>query len=107
MEVRNIKFQERNRENFKKLNDFIDNNKDNIRTIICSGELYGFLIESVDAKVKNPDDENKLYYYRGKRLVVDYYSPAKPVNFVLKYNDIKFEMPCICGYYEDEQHLHP
>ena len=109
MEDRDIKFQSRNQENFKKLNDFIDNNKDNIRTIICSADLFSFLKESIDAKAINPDEdeERKLYYYKGKRLVVDCFSPARPLNFVLKNNDIKFNMPCICGYYNDEGHLHP
>jgi hypothetical protein len=96
-------FKLRNIKNIDKLNEYIDNNVDNIHMILTSPEMYEWLKQFDGCEIKTED----ILYYKGKSVKRMDYFPAGGVNFVMKDRYIKFEIPCICGLYKDEQHLHP
>lgn len=97
------KFLIKNKENIEKLNQFIDDNKDNISRMITSPELFSSLKELPDTELTVHDNTIK---YKNKFVMMDVYFPAKSINFIFKDKRIDFDLPCICGYYSDESHLH-
>ena len=97
------KFQIRNNENISKLNKFINDNINNIHLILVSPEMYEWLKLFDGCNVKTED----ILYFKGKLVKIIDYFPAGGINFVMKDNYIKFQLPCICNLYKDEQHLHP
>jgi hypothetical protein len=97
------KFKTRNLEKMVKLNEFIDSNVDNIHMILASPEMYEWLKQFYECDVKT----ETIIYYKGKGVQRMDYFPPGGINFVFKNSYIKFELPCICGLYKDEQHLHP
>ena len=97
------KFQIRNNENISKLNKFINDNINNIHLILVSPEMYEWLKLFDGCNVKTDD----ILYFKGKLVKIIDYFPAGGINFVMKDNYIKFQLPCICNLYKDEQHLHP
>ena len=107
MTERDIKFFDRNKSNFDKLNEYIDEQGKNIRLIICSPEMYGYLGVTEHA-VHYPEDatadEITALKYKGVRVILEPYMPASHVNIMLRSNAIEFDMPCVCGIYKDEVH---
>ena len=97
------KFQIRNNENISKLNKFINDNINNIHLILVSPEMYEWLKLFDGCNIKTDD----ILYFKGKLVKIIDYFPAGGINFVMKDNYIKFQLPCICNLYKDEQHLHP
>ena len=97
------KFKLRNIKNIDKLNEYIDSNINNIHIILASPEMYEWLKLFDGCDIKTED----ILYYKGKSVIRMDYFPTGGVNFVFKDKYIKFELPCICGLYKDEQHLHP
>ena len=97
------KFKIKNSENIIRLNEFMDVNINNIHIILASPEMYGYLKLLDGCDIKSED----IIYFKGKSVKRMDYFPAGGINFVMKDNYIKFELPCICGLYRDEQHLHP
>lgn len=97
------KFKIKNSENITKLIEFIDDNINNIHMVLASPEMYEWLklFEECDVRTE------EIIYFKGKSVKRMDYFPADGINFVMKDNYIKFELPCICGLYKDEQHLHP
>ena len=93
--MENIKFLEKNKENFDKLNLFIDENKNNISKIIASAEIAPYLSLSEFCEVD--ENNNEFMKYKGIMVIVDVYMPAKIINFVFKDKGFKFNVPCICG----------
>lgn len=96
------KFKERNEDCINRLNKFIDENVNNIHMILASPEMFEYLKLFDDSEIKL----DTYIKYKGKNVTKMDYFPTGGINFVLKNNYIKFELPCICGLYKDEQHLH-
>ena len=96
------KFKEKNAENIEKLNIFIDENKEKIRLIIASSEMFQALLDYYEAE----DILNDMLKYRGKRVIKDAYQPSWYVGFMMNEPVIKFNVPCLCGIYQDEPHDH-
>ena len=94
------KFEEKNEENIEKLNAFIDENKDKIRLVIASSEMFQALLDYYGAE----DILNDMLKYRGKRVIKDAYQPSGNVGFMMYEPIIKFDVPCLCGVYAGEQH---
>lgn len=102
------KFVEKNKENIDKLNKYIDENKEDIRMMIVSPEMfYAFKdyyeSDCTDYREKSEFQVEQLKY-KGIRMVRDDYSSARRLYFVLKYESIDFNLPCVCGIYPDEAH---
>lgn len=97
------KFKIKNLENINKLNEFIDNNINNIHLILASPEMYEYLKLFDDCDVKTED----IISFKGKYVKRIDYLVSSGINFVFKDSYIKFELPCICGLYNDEKHFHP
>lgn len=97
------KFKIKNAENIEKLNEFIDKNINNIHMILASPEMYEWLKLFDDCDIRTKD----VIYFKGKNVKIIDYFPSGGINFVFKNAYIKFELPCICGFYKDEKHLHP
>ncbi len=101
-----IKFKEKNKENIDKLNKYIDDNREDIRMIIVSPELFCAFkdyYECTDYQEKSEFMEEHMKY-KGIRMVRDVYSPTKRIYFVRKSESIDFNVPCICGIYNNEIH---
>ena len=94
------KFKLKNIKNIDTLNDYIDNNTDNIQAILASPEMYEWLKEFKECDIIS---EN-IIHYKGKLVHRMYYFLANKLNFVFKDSYIKFDLPCICGIYGDEKH---
>lgn len=104
MKINNIeKFNLRNIKNIDKLNEYIDNNVNNIHMILTSPEIYEWLKLFDGCEIKTED----IIRYKSKSVKKIDYFPSGGINFVFKNTYIKFELPCICGLYKDEQHHHP
>lgn len=88
----------KNLQNINKLNDYISANSDNISDILVSPEMFE-LLKTLDGAVIKYED---VVFYKNIKLTILPYSPAENVNFVLKTNVIKFELPCSCGFYESD-----
>ena len=99
MKTNNIeKFNLRNIKNIDKLNEYIDNNVNNIHMILTSPEIYEWLKLFDGCEIKTED----IIYYKSKSVKKIDYFPSGGINFVFKNTYIKFELPCICGLYKDE-----
>ena len=100
------KFVVKNKESIEKLDKYIDENRDDIRMMIVSPEIFAafqMYYETTDYQEKTEFLEEQQKYL-GIRMVRDVYSPAKRLYFVRKSESIDFNMPCICGIYQDEMH---
>lgn len=105
------KFNLKNKTNFEKLNNYIDNESENIKYIVASVEMFEYLMQSKDAEVLNLLENGEFDYdflgclkYKGKRVIREIWSPAGTINFVMKNAAIIFNVPCLCGIYKDEVH---
>ena len=98
-----IKFLLKNKENINKLNKFIDKNKSNIRRIITSPELFCWLQKLDGYEPCTLEDKIK---YNDVLVISDILYPPKTLSFIMKNdgNDIEFNLPCMCGIYDDEPH---
>ena len=91
-------------------------NNDNVVAMVMAIELVLHLIEYTNLIVvtefENSDEEaygvksdleNKKY---GIRIIVDIYQPSGRVNFIYRKhrNNIRFVIPCVCGFFNDEEH---
>ncbi len=102
------KFLEKNADNIKKLNAYVDENHDDIRMMIVSTELFSYIRECYSGDCSDYNKRTEFRWeqmkYKGIRMVVDVYSPVKRLYFVRKSISIDFNMPCNCGIFEDEIH---
>lgn len=108
------KWIKRNKSFIKRLTK--SSNDDNVIAIVMAIELVHYLIEYTDlmiVEVFNNDDEHYAIKSdlerkkgRGTRIMVDMYQPAGRVNFIYRKhrNNIRFDIPCVCGFYKDEPH---
>jgi hypothetical protein len=96
----NDKFLNRNKENFDKLNLFIEQNRNNLCLICNSPEMWEYLKLS-DKCVVYKEDHMK---YNNIRVIVDGYFLTPAIGFIMKDNRIKFDLPCVCGIYSNEIH---
>jgi hypothetical protein len=85
-----------------KLNQYIDNNINNISMILASPETGELLKHLDDCDIIS----DNIIKYKGISVKIMEYFSSRNINFVLKDTVIKFDLPCICGLYSDEQHLH-
>lgn len=93
-------FKNRNVVNIEKLNHHIDVNSNNIRMILTSPEMYEWLKLFDECNVK---EENIIFYKNILVTKIDYFGTGG-VDFLYKETPIIFNMPCVCGFYHDEQH---
>lgn len=94
------KFLEKNVENINKLNTFIDDNNKAIACLIVSPETGVALQLYSDSEVL----DGELLRYKGIRVLQDNYQPSTHVRYVMKENHVKFDVPCLCGFYKGEGH---
>ena len=94
------KFDIRNEDNMKALNKFIDDNE--ISLIVASSPLFYWLEFFSDDPEMSVDGE--IFRYRGIKVIYDCYFSSKSFGFVKKEDNIKFDVPCVCGIYSDEKH---
>jgi len=95
------RFLKRNEKNIQELNDLID--KGNVRAIIVSSFMFYTLAEIEGlTEIVGID----VFKYRGVRVLSDVYHSDTLVSYIMKDSAIKFDVPCICGYYDDEEHGH-
>jgi hypothetical protein len=108
-----MKFYLKNKEKIDRLNQFIDENKDNIVAIVASCELFELLKELSDTelqitKVKRSSEpefhDEEFMRYKRKIVIINKYSRADSLGFVMKNNRMDFQLPCVGGYYNDEKH---
>jgi hypothetical protein len=76
---------------------------------VLNTEINGYYAEKQpNYRWSFTDDINKAKVYKTLNAAEKRVKHASGgVNFVFKDKYIKFELPCICGLYKDEQHLHP
>lgn len=96
----NIEFLNRNISNFKNFQKYVFNNSKNIFRIVVSPTMFIYLkhfnfIEKID--------DNMLKYYEIP-IIIEPYAQTDAIYFILKENKILFDLPCVCGIYEDEKH---
>ena len=89
------KFLQKNEKQLEKLFQYIENHRDEILAIYMSTELYVYIISS--QYMLNST-------FNSKRIVRDEWATANEVRFVMKEPFIKFNLPCVCGIYDDEIH---
>ena len=94
------KFIDKNKESIEKLDSYIEVNKDNIRRIITSTELFEYL----KIIINEEDNDMDCIKYKGILTVKDSYYPSNKVGFIMKDTEIEFDVPCVCGYYKGEGH---
>ena len=102
MEESYKKFLEKNKDVIDRLNFFIKKNKGNIRSIIVSTELIGYLVYLETGKFD--EDLEDVEYYQGVRMIVDPFLPSEKINVVVTNNDFSFNVPCFCGIFNDDPH---
>lgn len=79
--------------NISVLDKFIVNNKDNIRLIITSVEIFELLKSYKDCEII---DDTLLKYKNIKVIKYSYY-PSKKLGFIMKDQEIEFDLRCsIC-----------
>ena len=94
------KFNDKNIEELNHLDNYIDNNRDNIQALIIASEM----IEKI-CEYDHRDSQMIGYKYKDIRIIVDFYSPAKTIRILHKDNKrFDFNMPCACGIFPDEAH---
>lgn len=103
-----IKFITKNIENINKLNKYIDENRDDIRMMIVSPELLIAFKEYYPDDCTDYQESSKFLpehlRYRGISMFQNIYSVTKRIYFVKKSESIDLNIPCVCGYYDDEIH---
>jgi len=100
------KFLIKNKENIEKLDKYIEENRDDIRMMIVSPEIFAAFERYYDCTDyhERTDLTPEQMKYNGVRMVQDCYSPALRLYFVRKSESIDFNIPCMCGCYQDEPH---
>lgn len=96
------KFKEKNKDVINQMNEFIERNIANktLKLIIASPNMFYYLRE-----IENPEStSDDTFKYKGARVIMDDYHVASMVSYVMAENRIKFNIPCICGYFDDEEH---
>jgi hypothetical protein len=96
------KFYERNEEQINELNHFIKKNRENIHLIIVSSEMYQWLKLFPKSTLVGSD----ILKYDGINVKNVGILVTNGINFLFKDSYIKYEIPCICGKYSDENHNH-
>jgi hypothetical protein len=107
---RKDKFIKRNQETFTELIDFIKNNRGETGLALISSEMGAYLTyfdlfseeEYIKAKegMLIVDVDGRPF-----RFMIDPYLGADKVQFIMRgENQIKFDVPCVCGIYSDEPH---
>ena len=94
------KFKEKNVDSYNELDKFLEKKGSKIKYIVTSNELAVYL---TDEKVTTGS-----WIWNNKIMIPNPYQASNKLDFILK-NDtvytIIFSIPCICGIYEDEEHI--
>lgn len=97
------KFKAKNKQEIEDFNKFIEENLNDIRSIIVGFELFNYIkgLEGFDKKI----DYEHRGIYKKIRIIADVYAPPSVVRFLLKSTPkFEFNVPCVCGIYKDEPH---
>lgn len=99
------KFKEKNKTVINELNSFIDENIEGrkLRLIIAGTSMFYYLKELEEVQ-DITSSFHEMYKYRGVRVMLDIYQSDSNISYVMKENNVKFNIPCICGYFDDEVH---
>lgn len=95
----NKKFIERNKSIIIELDKKVED--PDIVAIIVSIEMSNYLRFFPEGCLISNDE---LYKYQNKRVIVDAYCPVDSIRFIRKSESIKFDVPCVCGYFNNEEH---
>lgn len=90
----------KNKTNLFELDKFISENRSRIKRICCSVEVYE-LLKLCDKHEINPFGELK---YFGIIVIADSFIATNALNFVFNNIEFRFNMPCNCGCFNDEDH---
>lgn len=98
------RFKSKNENSIKLLNETIDGG--GVKKMVMSTELAYYLSQTLeDFKLhEEPKQVIQVYDYRRVRILADPYHPPYHVGVIYKSQSIKFDVPCICGYYKGEGH---
>ena len=115
MSERKDKFIKRNQKHVDELISKIKKHEGNVRCLIMPTELVG-LPEYFDEIVQITDNGDSLdgtcvWEINGTKIIVilNVFFPSDIIQIILKddnENKVKLDVPCICGYYSDEEHGH-
>ena len=94
------KFKIKNGDNLEFFSKFVEDNIDNIYLILVSHEMKLYIQNILDCE----DKDTVNVFFKGKRLQTMDWFPADYVNFAFKDKGIRFNLPCVCGCYSDEEH---
>lgn len=99
------KFKDKNKDMINQMNEFIDRNVVNksLRLVMAGTSMFHYLKELEEVQDLT-SSFHEMYKYRGVRVMLDIYHPDSTISYVMKENRAKFNIPCICGYFEDEPH---
>lgn len=96
----NDEFMNKNKDRITELDNFIKNNRDNIHMIITSPDMYEYLKLLENNEISTTNNQK----YLNIPVTIITYFPSNGINFIFKHSYLKFNIPCICGYYNDESH---
>lgn len=97
----NEKFVKKNNSNFKNFQKYVFDNSKNIFRIVVSSTMFEYLKHFNFIEKTN---DNMLIYYNIP-IIIEPYVQTDAIYFILKDNKIFFNLPCVCGVYNDEEHL--
>lgn len=71
--------------------------------IIMSSELSLYLLECSEYMV-SVGNSGKMMNFGGVRVIIDPYHASGAVRFISRELDAEIEVPCVCGWFNDENH---
>jgi hypothetical protein len=97
---RKEKFLDKNSDIIDKFNETMSD--DDVRGVVVCSEMFHF-IRYLPLTIIDPNNDDFLTYMK-KKVIVESYQPAGIVRFIRKSDSLKFNVPCICGIFDDEPH---
>lgn len=95
------KFLEKNEKQLEELFNYIDENRDNIQSILISPEMFEIL---GSLSLPNIMGGKTDLVINKKMVVVSRWVNPERIRFVMKEPHFDFNIPCVCGIYKDEIH---
>jgi len=110
-EEQKVEFLKRNNDFLLKLHE--KSNAENLTTMVMSTEMLSHLYDLTDKIIGAIDGD--LFSYkcdlerkskRGVRILIDPYHVSNKIDFIYRgdENSIHFDIPCMCGSFNDEPH---
>ncbi len=97
------KFKSKNPTQFTQLNERMDELGYKLLALMLSAEMCAVLSECEEFKTSESGD---FMSYRNKVVLKNLYLAANTIMFITDDIElIKFNLPCVCGFYDDEPHV--